>query len=145
MMKKWLFSDNGKIIGPLGLTQSQALIKKHPSLYAWNPAQTHWMPVSHIEEFDMVMDIPPPPLDVPQDFIEKFINDERKLIAQLGSLDENIDLSHSEVSTLATDTQHYQQLTSDLNEKVKAVVSNIEQQYAALEKSLANVSSNGQQ
>jgi len=145
-MKKWLFSNNGKIIGPLGLTQSQDLIKSNPSLYAWNPSYSHWVPVSLIEEFDLtIAPPPPPPLDIPQDLIEEFINEERELIAQLNSLDENLDLTYNQLNTLSTDTQHYQQLTINLNKEVKAVISNIEQQYAALEKSLANVSNSALQ
>jgi len=139
-MKKWLFSDNGKITGPFGLTESLALIKKNSSLYAWNPSFTHWMPVSHVEEFDLAIEIPAPPLEVPSELIGEFINEERKLIAQLDILDENLSSTHTKLNTLNTDTQHYQQLTTNLNEEVRAVISNIEQQYTALATSLANAS-----
>ncbi len=33
-MKKWFFSDNGKVTGPLGLKESNELISKNPDLYA---------------------------------------------------------------------------------------------------------------
>jgi hypothetical protein len=145
MMKKWLFSDNGKVTGPFGLTESQDLIKKNPSLYAWNPSFTHWVPVSHIEEFELTLAIPAPPVDVPLELIGEFINEERELISQLDLLDETLNSTHTELDVLNIDIHHYQQLTTNLNEEVKAVISNIEQQYAALEKSLANVSKAGLQ
>ena len=140
MMKKWLFSDNHSITGPFELIESQKLIKKNPSLYAWNPSFTHWMPVSHIEEFKLIITMPTPPLDVPLDLIGEFTNEEQKLMAQLDSLNENLSSAHNTLSELNTDTQHYQQLTANLNTEIKAVISSVEQQYAALEKSLANVS-----
>lgn len=139
-MKKWLFSDNGKITGPFGLTESQVLIKKNPSLYAWNPALTHWIPVNQIEEFDLTVDIPAPPIAVPLNMVEKFIHEERALIAQLGTLDENISLTHTKLNELNADTEHYQTITTKLNKEVKTVIDNIEKQYAALAQSLANAS-----
>jgi hypothetical protein len=145
MMKKWLFSDNGKITGPFGLAESQDIINKNPALYAWNPSFTHWIPVSHIEEFGLTLDIPAPPIEVPLEMISEFINEERELISQLDLLDESLNSTHIELNELNTDTHHYQQLTTTLNKEVKAVISNIEQQYAALAKSLANVSKAGLQ
>ena len=145
MMKKWLFSDNGKITGPFGLAESQDIINKNPALYAWNPSFTHWIPVSHIEEFGLTLDITAPPIEVPLEMISEFINEERELISQLDLLDESLKSTHIELNELKTDTHHYQQLTTTLNTEVKAVISNIEQQYAALAKSLANVSKAGLQ
>ena len=89
-MKKWIFSDNGKITGPFGLAESQDIIKNNPSLYAWNPSFTHWMPVTHIEDFELAIEIPAPPVDVPQELLGEFTNEEQELIAQLGMLSENL-------------------------------------------------------
>jgi hypothetical protein len=144
MMKKWLFSNNGNITGPFGLTESQELIKNNPSLYAWNPSFTHWVPVSHIDEFkEHTLVIPVPPTEVPLELISEFIDEERELISQLDVHDENLNATHTELGELDIDIHHYQQLTVNLNKEVKAVISNIEQQYAALEKSLANVRKTG--
>ena len=140
MMKKWLFSDNGKITGPFELNESRTLIKKNPSLYAWNPSLTHWVPVNQIEEFELTVDIPKPPIAVPLDMTEKFLNEERELIAQLGTLDDNITLTHTKLSELNKDTEHYQNITTKLNKEVKTVIDNIEKQYAALAQSLADAS-----
>jgi len=144
-MKKWLFSDNGKITGPLGFAESQELIKNNPSLYAWSPSYTHWIPVNHIEEFELAIKIPTPPLGIPQELIKAFINEEQKLVDQLDILNNDLSSTHTELNALNTETQHYQQLTANLNKEVSAVISNIEQQYAALEKNLANVSKAGLQ
>ncbi len=51
-MKKWFFSDNGVVTGPLDLKESKELIAKNPDLYAWYPSYTHWVPVSCIDEFE---------------------------------------------------------------------------------------------
>ena len=140
-MKKWIFSDKGKIIGPLGLAESQAFIKKNSSSYAWNPSFSHWMPASHIKELELVLEIPSPPptLDLSQEIMDKFTPEKRKFIDQLDKFDEDIDLTHSQLDTFNTDTRHYKQLTTTLNKEISEVINNIEQQYAALEKSLASV------
>lgn len=140
-MKKWLFSDNGKITGPYELAESQALIKKNPSLYAWNPSFTHWTPVSLIKEFNLAIDVPPPPIKVPLSMVDEFIIEERALIDELDVLEKDIVSTQTKVTALNTDTKHYQDITTKLNKEVKTVIDNIEKQYAALAQSLAGASS----
>lgn len=140
-MKKWIFSDKGKITGPLGLADSQEFIKNNSSSYAWNPSLSHWMPASHIKELELVLEIPlpPPTLDLPQELMDKFSPEKRKFIDQLDKFNEDINLTQNQLNEFNADTQHYKQLTTNLNKEISEVINNIEQQYAALEKSLASV------
>ena len=142
-MKKWFFSDNGKIIGPLGLKESKELIANTQGLFAWHPSYTQWMPVGYIEEFEVVFSVPTPPSDIPKELIEEFIGDERELIAKLDSIGDTLSSTDASLPSLNKNIEHYTQLTKNLNEEVKAVISNIEQQYAALQKSLSSATKGG--
>lgn len=139
-MEKWFLLENDKIIGPFDLAATQKLVKDNPYLYAWQPAYTHWTPVNQISQFNVATDMPAPPGDIPEELIEAFVEDERGLITKLDKLDEQLTPINSDMVKVTQELSHYQQLTHSLNNEIKAVVANIEQQYAALQKNLVTKS-----
>ncbi len=138
-MKKWFFSDNGEISGPLGLKESNELIAKNPDLYAWHPSYSHWVPVSCIDEFELTVTPPTPPVDVPKELIEELIDEEKSLISTLDRVDKTISTTSDSLYEIDTEIDNHSQITHNLTEEVKVVVQTIEAQYASLQKNLANV------
>lgn len=138
-MKKWFFSDNGKVTGPLGLKESNELISKNSDLYAWHPSYTHWVPVSCIDEFEMSISPPPPPIEIPKDLIDGLIGEEKELITTLDRIDKTIKITSDSLYEIDAELDNYGQIAHKLTEEVRAVVKTIEEQYAVLQKNLAKV------
>ena len=136
-MDKWFLLDNGHIKGPFELTEAQALVASNPYLYAWQPSYSHWTPVNQISQFTVAADIPPPPINIPEELMVAFVEEERQLITKLDKLNVELLPISKDVSKLTGELNRYQQLTQSLNNDVKAVIANIEQQYAALQQNLA--------
>lgn len=137
-MEKWFILDNGKIIGPFDLTEAQKLVANNPYLYAWQPSYTHWTPVNQISQFTVAANMPPPPVDIPEELMEAFIDKERQLITKLTDLDERLSPLSSDAIKVTAELNRYQQLTHSLNDEIKTVIANIEQQYAALQQNLVS-------
>ena len=135
-MKKWLFSDNGKVTGPLDFAAAKQIVSNNPNLYAWQPSYSHWMPVNCIEEFISLMTVPKPPELIPSELIEHFITKERDLVAKLDSLDKSLDFTNSSLAEFDQEIVFYKQLTKDCSQEVQSTLDTIEQQYAALRQNL---------
>ena len=138
-MKKWFFSDYGKVTGPLGLKESNELISKNPDLYAWHPSYTHWVPVSCINEFEVSISPPPPPIAIPKGLIDSLNGEEKELLTTLDRIDKTVKITSDSLYEIDAELDNYGQIAHNLTEEVKAVVKTIEEQYAALQKNLANV------
>lgn len=138
-MKKWFFSNNGEVTGPLALQECNELIAKHPNLYAWHPSYTHWVPVSCIDEFEVAINPPPPPIEIPQGLIESLIGEEKELISTLDRIDKTIKITSDSLYEIDAEVDNYSQVTHNLTKEVKMVVKSIEEQYASLQQNLANV------
>ena len=138
-MKEWYFSNNGEISGPLGLTDSNKFIASNPDVYAWHPSYAQWVPVSHVEEFDINVSPPPPPAEIPQQLIERFTAKERELNSALGRIDNTLKTINSSMSDIGRDSSRYKVTTKELNEKVEATLRSVNEQYAALQKTLSGV------
>ncbi|WP_057831682.1 DUF4339 domain-containing protein [Colwellia sp. TT2012] len=138
-MKKWFFSDNGEVTGPLGLKESNEFISKNPDLYAWHPSYTHWVPVSCINEFETSVTPPPPPISIPNDLIDDLIGEEKELITTLDRIDKTIKITADSLYEIDTELDNYGTIAHNLTEEVRVVVKTIEEQYAVLQKNLANV------
>ena len=138
-MKKWFFSNNGEVTGPLGLKESNEFISKNPDLYAWHPSYTHWVPVSCIDEFETSITPPPAPVEIPSGLIDDLIGEEKELITTLDRIDKTIKITSDSLYEIDTDLDNYGKTARDLTEQVKIVVKQIEEQYASLQKNLANV------
>ncbi|TYK66781.1 DUF4339 domain-containing protein [Colwellia echini] len=137
-MKKWFFSDNGQVTGPFGLEESNDLIAKNPDLYAWHPAYTHWVPVSCIGEFNTSITPPPPPIEIPSGLIDELVGEEKELITTLDRIDKTIKITSDSLYEIDTELEKYGKTAHNLTEQVKVVVKQIEEQYASLQKNLAD-------
>ncbi|MBU2870439.1 GYF domain-containing protein [Colwellia sp. E2M01] len=137
-MKKWFFSDNGEVTGPFGLTESNDLISKKPNLYAWHPSYTHWVPVSCIDEFNTTVTPPPAPIEIPSGLIDELVEEEKELITTLDRIDKTIKITSDSLYEIDTDLDNYSKTAHNLTEQVKVVVKQIEEQYASLQKNLAD-------
>jgi hypothetical protein len=89
-MKKWFFSDNGKVSGPFGLEESNKMVASNPALYAWHPSYSQWVPATYVTEFELSIKPPAAPQEVPQELIEEFIGKEREAIEILARVEKNI-------------------------------------------------------
>lgn len=138
-MKKWYFSNNGEMTGPLGLNESNEFIAKNPNVYAWHPSYTHWVPVSCIPELNVVTSPPPPPIEIPQSLIEGLIDEEKELISTLDRVDKTIKTTADSLYEIDAEVDNHTQIAHNLTEEVKVVVKSIEAQYASLQQNLANV------
>ncbi|UCX03604.1 DUF4339 domain-containing protein [Shewanella glacialimarina] len=140
-MKEWYFSNNGELNGPLGLAESIKYVKTNPNTYAWHPSYAYWMPVSDIADFEMTITPPPSPIEIPLDLIESFLVKEKELNTALGRIETTLQVIGVSMSDLDRDTISCKNKTQNLNEQVKATIRAVNEQYEALQKALAGVSS----
>jgi len=141
-MKKWLFSNDGEITGPLRLSAAEDFIANNPNAYAWHPSYSHWVPVNCIEDFNVKPDIPAPPVEIPKELIEDFVSKERDMVSTLDRVENTLVSASTSIEKLEKDIEKYIGRTKNLNEEVKETVRNIERQYAALQKNLAGFAKN---
>lgn len=137
-MKKWLFSNNGDITEPFTFAEAQAYIsgKKNVDLYVWHPSFTHWMPLSSIDDFEVEISIPTPPVALPKELIEEYKNQELGLFKTLSRIDNTLGNTRAVISELGNDIETYQNFTEKLNTEVEITLVNVRKQYAALQKSI---------
>jgi hypothetical protein len=139
-MKKWFFYDDVDVYGPFSLKESKELILNKPNLYAWHPSYTHWVPVSCINELYLsATPPPPPPIDIPLAKHADLIGEEQQLISSLERIDKTIKFTADSLYEIDTDIGTYNETTKNLSEQVKVTVKSIADQYASLQKNLANV------
>ncbi len=138
-MKKWFFYDDVEVYGPLSLKESKELILNKPNLYAWHPSYTHWVPVNCIDELDLSVTPPPPPIDIPLAKYGYLIGEEQQLFSTLLRIDKTIKITADSIDEIDTDIGTYNDTTKNLSEQVKVTVKSIADQYASLQKNLANV------
>lgn len=138
-MKKWMFSNNGEITGPLDLAAANEFINEHPDVYAWHPSYSHWLPVSSVEEFELKVTPPPAPVEINDDLIENFVDKERALLKELERIARTLQTTMNSLQELNADIDSYSTVTKDLNKEVQLTVSSIEQQYEILQKNLSNM------
>jgi len=137
-MKKWLFSNNGKITDSFSFDEAQKYISEHSDddLYVWHPSFTHWMPLTSIDDFDVEIDIPIPPVALPKDIIEEYKNQELGLFKTLSRIDNTLGNTRAGLSDLDTNVDTYKNFTKRLNAEVEITLNNVRKQYAALQKNI---------
>lgn len=137
-MKKWLFSNNGEITNPFTFAEAQEYISENSNLdlYVWHPSFTHWMPLSSIDDFDVEISIPVPPVALPKELIEEYKNQEQGLFKTLTRIDNTLGNTRAALSELDNDIETYQSFTEKLNTEVEITLNNVRKQYAALQKSI---------
>lgn len=138
-MKEWYFSHNGEVSGPLGLADSNKFIEKKPDAYAWHPSYAQWIPVSHVDEFDIVIAPPPPPQAIPKKLIERFIAKEQELNTALSRIETTIKSLGASLADFDRDTNKTKTVTQNLNQEVKTTIRSVNEQYEALQRTLAGV------
>ncbi len=139
-MKKWFFCDHGEVTGPLGMKESNKLISQKEGLYAWHPSYTHWVPVSCIKEFELSVAPPPlPPMTLPLAKLDELQSEEKQLISILERIDKTIKMTTDSLYEVDINLAAYTEKTHNLSEQVKVTVKSIAEQYASLQKNLANV------
>ena len=137
-MNKWLFSNNGKITESLSFSEAQEYISNNPTLdlYVWHPSFTSWMPLHSIDDFEVEVSIPAPPVPLPKDLIEEYKNQEQALFKTLSRIDNTLGNTRAAFSELNNDIDTYQSFTEKLNAEVDVTLRNVRKQYEALQKSI---------
>ncbi|MGB1198453.1 MAG: GYF domain-containing protein [Thalassotalea sp.] len=138
-MKKWFFSNDGKITGPFGLQAANEQVAKFPNAFAWHPSYAQWTPVSCIDDFDISITVPTPPAEVPKELYENFVGKERELISTLAGIDKTLTATTDSLAALDQDIDGSIEVAHHLYTEVKTTIDNIEQQFAALKKNIAVV------
>jgi len=137
-MKKWLFSNNGKITESLSFSEAQEYILENSieDLYVWHPSFTYWMPLHSIEDFDVEISIPTPPVPLPKELIEQYKNQEQALFKTLSRVDNTLGNTRAALSELDEDIDTYHKFTEKLNMEVETTLQNVRKQYEELQKSI---------
>jgi len=76
-MKKWYFSDNGNVTGPVSVDSATSLFANGGDLYAWNASFSQWLPVTLIPELSNIIPTTKVAAQVPKELIDKFIQKKR--------------------------------------------------------------------
>ncbi len=137
-MKKWLFSNNGEITESLTFDEAQNYIKKYGNLnlYVWHPSYAYWKPLYLVEDFQLDIKIPPPPVAIPKALLEEYKNKEEALFKILTRVDNTLGNTRSVISEIDQDIDMYCTFTEELNVEVKETLDRVSEQYAALQKSI---------
>lgn len=128
-MKKWFFSHDGDVTGPLTEVEAIAFLQDQPNCYGWHPAFSQWLPVSHISEFSGLVSQPESPAQIPKELINEFTSKRHELTGNLVEIDESIKYSKTYLYELEQEINIYKRLTSKLSDEVKNNISSIESRY----------------
>ena len=139
-MKKWFFSDNGKISKALNFEEAKTYLQKNPNVYGWNPSLTQWFPANCIGEFANIL----PESDasaniIPEEVVQEFKNKQEKLESQFGKLSKGFNSANKSLMQFRGRIDTYIKLTANLSDDLKGNINGMEKQYAALEKKLGQV------
>ena len=129
IMKKWFFSHNGDVTGPLTEAEAIAFLQDQPNCYGWHSAFSQWLPVSHISEFSGFVSPPELPAQIPTELINEFTSKRRELTEKLVEMDESIKYSKTYLYELEQEINIYKRLTSKLSDEVRSNINNIESRY----------------
>ncbi|MBU2870438.1 DUF4339 domain-containing protein [Colwellia sp. E2M01] len=138
-MKRWFFSNNGKVIGALDLAEAKDYLADNPNVYGWHPSFTQWKPVCCISEF---VDVLPPTVQsplIPKEISDKFLAKQQRLETKLTSIDDSINHSQKSLDKFDNQIMDYKELTQNLNDDVKGAIDNIERKYNSIRRKLSQV------
>lgn len=145
-MKKWLFSNNGELTDTLTFEEAERYIEKYKDenddIYVWHPSFTHWTPLSEVDDFEVEIVVPAPPVALPKALIEEYKNKEEALFKTFTRIDNTIGNSRAAISELDHDIDTYTKYTNKLNTEVKITLKNVNEQYEALQKSISAFTKN---
>lgn len=128
-MKKWYFSHNGDVTGPLSEAEAREFLQNEPNCYGWHPSFTQWLPVSHINEFAGLVPPPESPAQIPVELITDFSKKRKELHATINNMDESVKYTKTYLYELEQEINIYKRLTSKLSDEVRNNISSIEVKY----------------
>lgn len=135
-MKKWYFSENGKVSGPYSINDANSLLSKNNDLYGWNPSFSQWLPVTQIPELSELIPESKPAAQVPKELIDKFVTKKRDLNKKVTLIDEAIKNTQAHVETFEKEINKYKQLTESLSSDVKDNILPLEKKHQFVSKQL---------
>jgi len=138
-MKKWFFSNNGEVTGPLDLEAAKEFLAETPDVYGWHPSFNQWKPVNCISEFVGVIPATVQAPLIPKEISDKFLAKKHRLETKLTSIDDSINHSQSSFTKFEQQIDAYKDLTKNLNDDVKGAIDNIEKKYKSLSRKLSQV------
>lgn len=138
-MNKWLFSNEGQVVGPLNEAEAKSFVEDNPDVYVWQPSFGQWQPISHVPNFLPDESIPKPPATLTSEIIENFHGKETRLLETLERVNKTLRVSANTVAELNDDIEKYHGMTKNLIVEVKSAIQTINNQHKALQESLAGV------
>ena len=135
-MKKWYFSKNGEISGPMDLSSARKSVEKSTDLYGWHPSFSTWKPVGMIGEFADLVPDNKATNQVPDEIINEFNQKKSALLKNLSLINENIKETEILKAKLKKKITLYRHLTEDLNEEVQSAIVSVEEQYTTFKTQL---------
>jgi len=137
-MKKWLFSNDGKVSEALSFSEAQEYISDHltDDLYVWHPSFTYWMPLHSIDDFDVNISIPTPPAALPKGLLQEYKNQEEALFKTLSRVDNTLGNTRAVLAEVDEEINAYFKFTEKLNSEVELTLQNVRKQYEALQKNI---------
>lgn len=132
-MKKWYFSNNGDITGPMNLEDAVSFAQQNPNIYAWHPTFTQWRPVTMISDFGKITSTVEPTANLLNELTEKFQIKKQRLEKKLSVIDQRMSSNEQSLSVLHAEIAQYKKLTANLSDGVKAAISKIEQHYLSMQ------------
>jgi len=139
MMKKWFFSDNGKVTSPLSNTEALAYVADKPNAYGWHPSFNQWKPISCIPEFADAVPLVEQTSLATKELTDKFLAKKLRLEKKLLSIEDSIGHTKASFSKFEKQISNYNALTQNLSDEVKGAIANIEKKYDALNKKISQV------
>ncbi|MDP5145789.1 GYF domain-containing protein [Shewanella sp. ULN5] len=133
-MKKWFFSHDGDVTGPLTQSEAIAFLQAEPDCYGWHPSLTQWLPVSHIAEFAGIVPPPTSPAQIPTELINEFNKKRHEINDTIIEMDESVKYSKTYLYELEQEINIYKRLTSKLSDDVKNNIKGIENKYEGYQK-----------
>lgn len=135
-MKKWYFSENGKVSGPYSINDANSLLSKNNDLYGWNPSFSQWLPVTQIPELSELIPESKPAAQVPKELIDKFVTKKRDLNKKVTLIDEAIKNTQAHVESFEKEINKYKNLTESLSSDVKDNILPLEKKHQLVTKQL---------
>ncbi len=131
-MKKWYFSKEGEVSGPLGLEEAKSYATQNPDDYAWHPSFIQWKPITSIIELGPVVSEKAPTIHLLDEIKEKFKIKRQRLEKKIKVIEERRANNESLLAALESEIALYKKLTANLSDGVKGAINPIEQKFNSL-------------
>ena len=138
-MKKWLFSNNEKVVGPIAGAEAVKYVKDNPGAYVWQPEYGLWQPAITIDELNDEVSVPVPPATLNAADVENFHSKEAQLLETFERIDVTFRVSANSLKEINEEIDTHHAMTMSLIKEVKQAIKTIENQHKALQRNLADV------